>query len=1005
MGVTVGNDSASRRVPESFTRGPRMAPRFATVTAAFYHHAKTQPGEIAARDLSTSPAREITYASLAHRAIKLSRQLRSVGVTPGDKVPLVVKRGIEMLVGAVAILTCGAQYVPMDGGVVPDSALKTVLKQTAAKVVLCLNSTKHRLDGVQAPCEVLVVEETDGHAIEPQSLPVYDDLAESHHGCYIIFTSGTTGTPKGVDVTHKNVANLICSAPGNLGIKRGTKVGQVLNISFDMAAWETLGTLCNGGTLVIRGSDWRLALSQINTLICTPSILAKYDPQEFPNIRTVATAGEPISQRLADLWASHVSYYNCCGPTETTIVNTMHLHQSGQPLSIGKPTPNNTVYILDEEGRPVGIGEPGIQWAGGHGISRGYIGLPDKTAEKYKLDPFANDGSMMYNTGDLAAWRENGEIEMLGRVDDQIKIKGFRVELDGVTASLNAYPAVDKAAAIFIDGEIHAFMAPEGVDVNALKQHLGTSQPYYAVPTKYHLLEAMPLTPNGKTDKKALKRLAGEKASQANSLSTSSSSSLVAKHLEGVTEIQSTPTASTPSSSSISEKERDDESFDLSQDVPSKILPQPLRGLVHRVFIVYRRLFSLLGLFNIAAVFAVAYTADNLRQWLAWLTAINLLIAVLIREEFVINILYTICCSIPKSFPLSIRARAAKIYHLGGAHSGAAICSGLLLLGTNISDEVCQVTHCPNWGHQGPATKVISWMLSAGFAIMWALAYPTMRKSHHDLFERTHRFIGWTMLALFWVQTILATHDTLPAGLALGQAVLRNPAVWMLVVATLSVASSWFFLRKVPVEAEVLSNHAVRLHFGYTVPVNGSFTRISHRPLIEWHSFATIPAYEKVGIYPKGYSLVVSSAGDWTKNCIEKPPREIYVRGVPTCGVMRIATLFRRLVVVCTGSGVGPVLGHLQNPSCPTQVIWSTPKPQVTFGQGVIDAVRSKIPNAIIHDTREQGRPDLVKMSYNLVKSFDAEAVIIIANEKITKKVVYGLETRGVYAFGAIWDS
>ncbi len=579
------------------------------------------------------------------------------------------------------------------------------------------------------------------------------------------------------------------------------------------------------------------------------------------------------------------------------------------------------------------------------------------------------------------------------------------MELDGVTSSLNSYPAVDKAAALFIEGEIHAFVAPREVDANALKQYLGGKQPYYAVPTKYHLLEAMPLTANGKTDKKSLKAFAIEKATQAISLSVSSNSSLDTKNYEKLVEIQSTPATSTPSSSSFTEKEKDDESYDLTPEVPGKSLPQPLRGLVHRVFIVYRRLFSLLGVFNVAAVLAVVYTAENMRQWLAWLTAINLLLAVLVREEFVINILYTICCSLPKSLPLVIRAQAAKIYHLGGAHSGAAICSGLLLLGTNISDEVCQVTHCPNWGYQGPATKVLSWLLSALFAVMWTLAYPTMRKKYHDLFERTHRFIGWTMLGLFWAQTVLATHDALPAGVTLGQAVLHNPAIWLLVIATASVASSWFFLKKVPVEAEVLSNHAVRLHFGYTVPVNGSFTRISRRPLIEWHSFATVPAHKQVGIYPRGYSLVVSNAGDWTKSCIEKPPSELWVRGVPTCGVMRIATLFRRLVVVCTGSGVGPVLGHLQNPSCPTQVIWSTPRPDVTFGQGLIDAVRSKIPNAIIHDTRVQGRPDLVKMSYNLVKSFGAEAVIIIANEKITKKVVYGLETRGVYAYGAIWDS
>ncbi len=167
-----------------------MAPRFATITQAFYYHAKTQPGEIVALDLTTSPAREITYVALAHRAITLSQQLRSVGVRPGDKVPLVVKRGIEMLVGAVAILTCGAQYVPMDGGVVPDSTLRVVLEQTAAKAALCLNSTKHRLLAVKAACEVLVIEEANEHNVEPHHLPVYDDFAESHHGCYIIFTSG-----------------------------------------------------------------------------------------------------------------------------------------------------------------------------------------------------------------------------------------------------------------------------------------------------------------------------------------------------------------------------------------------------------------------------------------------------------------------------------------------------------------------------------------------------------------------------------------------------------------------------------------------------------------------------------------------------------------------------------------------------------------------------------------------------------------------------------------------
>jgi hypothetical protein len=287
---------------------------------------------------------------------------------------------------------------------------------------------------------------------------------------------------------------------------------------------------------------------------------------------------------------------------------------------------------------------------------------------------------------------------------------------------------------------------------------------------------------------------------------------------------------------------------------------------------------------------------------------------------------------------------------------------------------------------------------------MVATAWPSFRKQYHNLFERFHRFAGWISLGLFWARTMLAINDSRPQHQELGIAIVKSPDFWLLVVATLSIASSWFFLRKVPVEAEVLSEHAVRLHFDYTVPVNGTFTRISQRPLIEWHSFATIPN-PKANHHAKGYSLVVSNAGDWTRSCIKKPPSMIWVRGVPTCGVMRIATLFNRIVVIATGSGIGPLLGHIINQSCPTQLIWSTSKPEETFGKEVVGQIRGAIPDAIIWDTKAQGRPDLVRMGFNLAKSFDAEAVVIIANEKITKKVVYGLETRGMPAFGAIWDS
>lgn len=576
---------------------------------------------------------------------------------------------------------------------------------------------------------------------------------------------------------------------------------------------------------------------------------------------------------------------------------------------------------------------------------------------------------------------------------------------------MNSCPEVGRAAALLIEQEIHGFIAPKTCDIDAVKEHVKTRQPYYAIPSKFHLMDALPLTANGKIDKKLLKTMATSPAEDAATLCESSSKStrskvtLHGKNLSksSVSSLTEVGTLSSSSSMTIAEEKAE---LDLTAAIPDKKHSKPFRGLRNSILIVYRRLLTLVGLFNVGAALALCLAGFD-RQWLGIITAINLTTAVLVRQEFVINALYTITCSVPRSWPLCIRARCGKIYHLGGVHSGAAVFAGLWLFGTNVADEVCMFTDtCPSWGYQSLASKVVSWMLSHLFVVMFILAWPSIRKRHHDMFERTHRFVGWTMLGLFWLQVVLSIEDNRDQSMTLGAACVRSAPFWMLAVATMSVASSWLWLRKVPVEAEVLSDHAVRLHFDYTVPVNGSFTRVSRRPLIEWHSFATIPAPEPVGDRKKGYSLVVSNAGDWTRNCIANPPTKIWVRGVPTCGVMRIATLFNRVVLIATGSGIGPVMGHIQDQgSCATQLIWSTSQPEKTFGEDLVNGIKKKVPDAVIHDTKAMGRPDLVKMGYNLATSFRAEAVIIIANEKITKKVVYGLETRGVHAYGAIWDS
>ncbi|KAG9118296.1 hypothetical protein FRC07_007259, partial [Ceratobasidium sp. 392] len=338
----------------------------------------------------------------------------------------------------------------------------------------------------------------------------------------------TTGKPKGVEVTHQNILNLITHSPGNLGMKPGMRVSQLLNIAFDMAQWECLGSLVNGCTLCIRGSNWLDALRTVDIVISTPSCLEKYTPADFQP-KVIATAGEPCPQVLADRWiANGTKFYNSCGPTETTIVNTVYEHTKvGQKLSIGRPTPNNNIYILDDDMKPVPIGDAGVIWAGGSGVARGYLNLPEKTVSSFRPDVFANNGGMMYNTGDLGKWRNDGSglLDILGRTDDQVKIKGFRVELNGVAATMETAPGVHTAVALLIDDELVGVYAPDSVDEGTVKLACTTGQPYYARPSRYVKLPKMPTTTNGKTNKQLLREIASTSSSTSESLSGSSPNS------------------------------------------------------------------------------------------------------------------------------------------------------------------------------------------------------------------------------------------------------------------------------------------------------------------------------------------------------------------------------------------------------------------------------------------------------------------------------------------------
>ncbi|MEU5025244.1 amino acid adenylation domain-containing protein [Streptomyces milbemycinicus] len=492
-----------RHLFQRFGRGPVVAVDWAGVHHAFERYAATDPLAVAAEHLGAT----ITYGELDRQANRLATHLARLGVRPGDNVALCVRRSIPMLVGLLATLKAGAAYVPQDAGLTPRAQLDHVIHTARTRVIL---TTSGFADRIPVP---------DGHALVAIDTMMEDSgdtapfrparAVRGDDGCYVLFTSGTTGRPNGVTVTHRNVCNILLTEPGDLGMRPGTRVSQILNVAFDMAAWEILGCLSHGATLVIRGKDIAETVRRADVVIATPTVLSRIDPDQCRGVKVAAVAGEPCPRRLADRWARFCTFYNACGPTETTIVNTMQRHDpAALRLTIGRPTPNNTVYVLDADRRPCAIGETGEMWAGGDGVSAGYLHNPALNAERYVPDPFLGGGRMMFRTRDLGRWTPDGELEHLGRTDDQVKVRGFRVELDSVSAVLESLPGCARAVTLKPDDTgLVSFVSPAHLDPETARRAVAAALPYYCVPRAVRPVAALPLTSRGKVDKAALLRM------------------------------------------------------------------------------------------------------------------------------------------------------------------------------------------------------------------------------------------------------------------------------------------------------------------------------------------------------------------------------------------------------------------------------------------------------------------------------------------------------------------
>ena len=448
------------------------------------------------------------------------------------------------------------------------------------------------------------------------------------------------------------------------------------------------------------------------------------------------------------------------------------------------------------------------------------------------------------------------------------------------------------------------------------------------------------------------------------------------------------------------------EDIEKSFSVPEKSQPRFLRNLRYSLLSVYRKLFGVIFIANLVAfIYILAHYRglDIPATHLATAASANLCAAIFVRLEIVINFIFFVCRAIPHSAPLAIRRVAAKGYAYGGVHSGCSISGTLWFLLLTIALTYQGVNGRLASDHI-PIIAIAIFLLFILLLII-ALAYPTLRMRNHNLFELSHRYLGWTAVGIFWIELgLIVRNSAIVNHVSLGSAFVQEPTTWFLIAITVSIFQSWIFLRKVEFEAENLSNHAIRLTFqGKLKPFRG--VGLALTPLGQYHSFATYPAPERG---ENMHSILVSSAGDWTKKQASDPSnkRHFYLKGTYKAGVLAMATCFKKAIIVVTGSGIGPCLAFFNLPErlrVPCRILWVTRKE--VYGDAILGQVMQCDPEAIIWDSKKSGRPDMLQLTWALYKRSDAEAVFMISNPNATRKLIYGLESRGVPAFGPIWDS
>jgi amino acid adenylation domain-containing protein len=512
-------------VLEGWNRTEADYPAGSCIHELFEQQAERTPDATAV----TCDGEHLTYAELNRRANRLAHHLCALGVRPDVRVALCVERGLELVLGMLAVLKAGGAYVPLDPSY-PEERLRYMLADSRPFVLLASPAAAERLAGSGVP--VLDPADTEAWAHRPAANPRPAGLSPDHL-CYVIYTSGSTGRPKGVAVPHRGVASLLADVQRRAPLREGDACSLWTSTSFDVSVYEIFSALLAGGRLCIPGDEVRLQAGAFLDWMEARDIRGAYLPPHFlselrdrvsgsperTRLRRLLVGVEPISEPLlAGIRQSlpGLRIINGYGPTETTICATLYdvpVQAPGERVApIGTPAANTRVFVLDAAMQPVPVGVAGELYIGGVQVTRGYLDRPALTAERFVPDPYGGEpGARMYRTGDLCRWAAEGTLDFVGRVDHQVKVRGFRIEPGEIEARLAEHPAVREAVVLVREDEpgqarLVAYYVAGGETAGAevLRAHAGERLPAYMVPAAFVRVDAWPLTPNGKLDRRAL---------------------------------------------------------------------------------------------------------------------------------------------------------------------------------------------------------------------------------------------------------------------------------------------------------------------------------------------------------------------------------------------------------------------------------------------------------------------------------------------------------------------